>query len=97
MKKRYLFPLLYLGLGLLGLFLIPFVFHIAWILSMPAIQILNPVSVSLGRPVDITFLVILATCFQFFLVGYLWDVIALRIKSDFLEKQNKKKVREKHD
>ncbi len=80
MKKRFLFPLIYLIL--LGIsFVIPFVFPVFFLLTVPSILIVNLISDAMGGPVDTTYFVFLGGVLQFFLLGYLWDWIAHKINS----------------
>lgn len=78
MKMKFLLPLLFLILLALS-FILPFVFDVIFLISMPAMLIVNPLSEWFGGPVDTTYLVFLADLVIVFLVGSLWDIVAARI------------------
>jgi hypothetical protein len=79
MKKRYLFPLMWLLIEI-SILVIPVLFPIAYIFSIPSMLIVNLISDSLGGPVDTYYLVVFVTFIQFFLLGYLWDFIVEKIR-----------------
>ena len=79
MKKRYLFPLIWLALEV-SILVVPVLFPVVYILSIPSLLIVNLISDSLGGPVDTYFLVVLGSFIQFFLLGYLWDFLTGKIK-----------------
>jgi hypothetical protein len=76
MKKRYLFPLIYILLLALS-FAIPKLSDVLFVFceSIMAFIILY-ISIAFDGPVDTTYIVILATVVQFFLIGCFWDYIA---------------------
>jgi hypothetical protein len=80
MKKRYIFPLVWLVIEL-SIFIVPVLFPVVYIVSIPSMLIVNSISRSLNGPVDTYYLINLATLIEFFLLGYLWDLIAAKIKS----------------
>jgi hypothetical protein len=80
MKKRYIFPLVCLVIEL-SIFIVPVLFPVVYIVSIPSMLIVNSISRSLNGPVDTYYLINLATLIEFFLLGYLWDLIAAKIKS----------------
>jgi hypothetical protein len=61
--------------------IVPVLFPIVYILSIPSMLIVNSISDSLGGPVDTTYLIIFGVVIQFFLLGCLWDFLAGKIKN----------------
>lgn len=81
MKKKYLFPILYLLLEAVSLVITP-LFDIAFVLSMPAMLIFNRNSGNSSGPLDTTYLVMGTTVIQFFVLGLIWDFVsAKRVES----------------
>lgn len=79
MKKRYLFPIVWVMLLALT-YILPILFPVTYVLSIPSIEIVNPISRALNGPTDTTYLVVLGTIIQFFIIGYLWDIIAENLR-----------------
>ena len=89
MKKRYLFPLVYIMLFALS-FLFPKLGDILLVFfeSVVALIILGITLLVFDDPRDTYYLVILGTIIQFFLVGFTWD----KIEEKFGVKQTGDKI-----
>ena len=78
MKKRYLFPIAWVILEVM-VFILPVLFPVVYIFSIPSMVIVNLIFRLSDGSTDTTYIVILGTIVQFFLIGYLWDFIAEKI------------------
>lgn len=88
-KKRFVLPLIYIAL--LGVsFIIPKLGEVLFVFceSIVGLIVLG-ITIALGGPkathdligIDVNYIVIFGTIIQFFLLGYLWDVIAEKIRN----------------
>lgn len=78
LKKRYLFPLIFLLI--LGLsFLIPPLFGVIFILGLPSAILIDSISNSVGGPKDTSYLILIGDLIQFFLIGYGWDHVSQKV------------------
>jgi hypothetical protein len=80
-KKRYLFPILWIGFEL-AVFVVPLLFPVVYIFSLPSMLIVNSLSSVLSGPTDTTYFIILGAVLQSFLLGCIWDFFAARFGRD---------------
>jgi len=76
MKKKYLFPLIYIVLFLLS-FSVPFLTEILIMyLGFFVVLIVLGLTIAFDLPKDGIYIIVFGTVLQFFLLGCLWDYIA---------------------
>ncbi len=79
MKKKYLFPLIYLVLLALS-YVVPGMGDYVVILTYPVIMPIFFLSLWLGGPRDPVIADFIASFGQFFVLGAIWDAVAARLK-----------------
>ena len=87
MKRRYLFPLLYIvadALSMLFLHIAPVVPVFLSTLSVPSSYVMQIVSGTFGAPTDpayFAYFVGVGTILQMFLLGVVWEILVDRIRT----------------
>ena len=78
MRKKFLFPLIWIGMELL-IFVIPPLFAVVYLFSLPSMIIVHEISLAVNGPRDTTMFVIAGAVLQAFLIGCFWDFVSKQV------------------
>jgi hypothetical protein len=78
MKKRYLFPIVWIVVEISS-YVLPVLFPVVYLFSIPSMIIVNPLVRALDGPIDTYYFVVFGTILQAFLLGYLWDLMTEKL------------------